>query len=684
MSIDNIDDWLHFDDESEPWDLVSNSADTSEHFLPPVSKSSQPHQSKIGTSSNLTPSAPLPIPAPPPKQGRYPIIAGRPLPVPAFRPPMVKRDVQVNKPPAVHKPSLMQTSNMQTAAQHFSGAFPISRPAKVSSTTAVTARTKFPSQCPHLVQLFIECVSSLGQHCKLHEVLTASHHSKIHIHSVLDQFAASTVWRYLSIWQHFHRAVLDMDLSIDMSESELADVIVALSLAHHSDKSTGSGSISTIKALRWMTKTAGITALESVAYGTVISSFLKSKIPRERKEAFPLSLFVVLQWERRILQSNCPTRDVILLGGFLACIFAGLRFSDLQRVSWKSIVFDYKTVRGTCWRTKTSSSGQPFGFHCHGFLSRGEHSWAFKWLQSLDASGYLHQSTDLSMPCPHFLLPAMDALGLVQPLQPMTYARALKLLRWSASLPWKSGSQPLPCLNLTLHSLKTTMLSWGAQIADSAKISLEERQTQGHHRLHGASQSVRLYGRDDVFSQLSFQAKLVKGVHEGFRFSIPQHRGSQQPVREPEISKLECFNKQLPEHEWKFFDFSSNEQAVAVSHPDVGQADDADQIDSSSDSSSDGSESQSSDDEPASKKICTTGINDIGPVDEALVAFSANIQHCMITTSESHGLQYGQCYWRTACGAFLNPDRVGFGQEPQSDKQLCRRKGCMKLWSKWY
>ena len=311
------------------------------NFLPPVSKSSQLHQSKSGTSSNLLPSAPLPIPAPPPKQGRYPIIAGRPLPVPAFRPPMVQRDVQVNKPPAVNKPFLMQTSAMQTSVQHTSGAFPISRPAKVSSTTAVTARTKFPSQCPHLVQLFIECVSSLGQHCKLHEVLTASHHSKIHIHSVLDQFAASTVWRYLSIWQHFHRAVLDMDLSIDMSDSELADVIVALSLAHHSDKSTGSGSISTIKALRWMIKTAGITALESVAYGTVISSFLKSKIPRERKEAFPLSLFVVLQWERRILQSNCPTRDVILLGGFLACIFAGLRFSDLQRVSWKSIVFDY-------------------------------------------------------------------------------------------------------------------------------------------------------------------------------------------------------------------------------------------------------------------------------------------------------------------------------------------------------
>jgi len=62
--------------------------------------------------------------------------------------------------------------------------------------------------------------------------------------------------------------------------------------------------------------------------GSVISSFLKSKIPRERKEAFPISLYVVVQWERRILQSCCPTRDIILLGSFLACLYASLRFSN--------------------------------------------------------------------------------------------------------------------------------------------------------------------------------------------------------------------------------------------------------------------------------------------------------------------------------------------------------------------
>ena len=87
---------------------------------------------------------------------------------------------------------------------------------------------------------------------------------------------------------------------------------------------------------------------------------------------------------------------------------------------------------------------------------------------------------------------------------------------------------------------------------------------------------------------------------------------------------------------------------------------------------------------PASKKLRTGLANDVGTVDEALVAFSSNIQHCMLSTTDSNCLQYGQCFWRTACGAVLNPERVGFGQEPQSDKQLCRRKGCMKLWSKWY
>lgn len=81
------------------------------------------------------------------------------------------------------------------------------------------------------------------------------------------------------------------------------------------------------------------------------------------------------------MQTGCPTQDVILLDSFLACLYASLRFSYLQRM--EILVFDRKTVRGSCWRTTTSSSGQHFGFLAHGMWGKGDHSGALKWLQAL-------------------------------------------------------------------------------------------------------------------------------------------------------------------------------------------------------------------------------------------------------------------------------------------------------------
>ena len=66
-----------------------------------------------------------------------------------------------------------------------------------------------------------------------------------------------------------------------------------------------------------------------------------------------------------------------------------------------------------------------------------------------------------------------------------------------------------------------------------------------------------------------------------------------------------AYKKELPSHEWKFFDFSKNAACEVVAHPDAGSASKfVDQVDSSSSSSEDESETQSSDDEPASKRVC--------------------------------------------------------------------------------
>ena len=194
---------------------------------------------------------------------------------------------------------VVQPNAMDASLTH---QFPNQRVRPVNPT--VSTRTKFPSQCEQLIKLFVHCMTQIGSFCKLHAVIVESQHPTLHFHRVLDQFAASTVWRYLSIWQHFSDALRDMDLHLDrLTEVELADVFVSLSLSHRSDPPTGAGSISAIKAVRWMTKVADIQCLQDIVYGSIISSYLRSKIPRERKEAVPLALYIVLQWERRILQT---------------------------------------------------------------------------------------------------------------------------------------------------------------------------------------------------------------------------------------------------------------------------------------------------------------------------------------------------------------------------------------------
>ena len=146
---------------------------------------------------------------------------------------------------------------------------------------------------------------------------------------------------------------------------------------------------------------------------------------------------------------------------------------------------------------------------------------------------------------------------------------------------------------------------------------------------------------------------------------------------------LEAFKKSLPAHEWKFFDFSKNAESEIIAHPDaISGSQNAEQVDSSSSSSDDESDTQSSEDEPEPKRVRATLINDTGIIDELLVAFSSNTQHGMIQTQDDHGIAYGSSVWKTACGAYLNSERVKFNHEPSPDRNFCRRKACAKIWAR--
>ena len=87
----------------------------------------------------------------------------------------------------------------------------------------------------------------------------------------------------------------------------------------------------TLKAIRWAFKTFGLTCFEH-CFSPIVSSFCKTKFVTERKESLPLPLIVLVQWERRILQSAATPAEILILGTFLVMAFSGMRFGDIQRV----------------------------------------------------------------------------------------------------------------------------------------------------------------------------------------------------------------------------------------------------------------------------------------------------------------------------------------------------------------
>ena len=225
------------------------------------------------------------------------------------------------------------------------------------------------------LSLFWGVLVFMGDCSGLFKQIQCSEFASHHTSRILSGYATNTVLRYLAAWSHFVANLEGLGLCFGNLDSVMmADILVTMSLEKHGDPTLGSSCCMTIKALRWLCKVAECTIL-SCAYEKVIGSFLKSKIPRERRESFPLPTWVLQLWERRILMKQASLLEVVVLGGFLVAAWGSLRFADLQRVEWSSLSFDLHVLRGTCYATKTCHTGQPWGILASGILSRGTHSW---------------------------------------------------------------------------------------------------------------------------------------------------------------------------------------------------------------------------------------------------------------------------------------------------------------------
>ncbi|CAE7349409.1 unnamed protein product, partial [Symbiodinium microadriaticum] len=246
-----------------------------------------------------------------------------------------------------------------------------------------------------------------------------------------------------------------------------------------------------------------VSALQPLLQASLIRAFL-TQPTADRKEALPLPLAVVVEWEKYICSPHCPQDLRLFLGRALDSL------------------------------------------------------WVLPFLRAVQSAWLATESAMGMSVIPDFILPVLTNLGgLSRPsstyAQPMAYSQSLAAMRHFLTIPWQDSTKPIPVTPpesraFTLRSLKVCLLAAGAQV----RATEEARQHQGHHK----SPSVQLYSRDDTILALDLQGE-VSSFGEGVsRFvcsgeadlesaalpQVPEVSQEPQPSHRPEFT-----TSQIPE-----------------------------------------------------------------------------------------------------------------------------------------
>ena len=139
-----------------------------------------------------------------------------------------------------------------------------------SSHASSLTRIRIASQSPVVWKLWTQFSAALREHSEVLEQMQSSAFPDEHASRLLNQFAATTLVRYMTCILQFVQLCRDMQVSLStLTEAILADLLVCGSLARRSDGS-GPKCSATIKALRWACKSLGVHHFRH-AYGHLIS-----------------------------------------------------------------------------------------------------------------------------------------------------------------------------------------------------------------------------------------------------------------------------------------------------------------------------------------------------------------------------------------------------------------------------
>ncbi|CAE7611146.1 unnamed protein product [Symbiodinium sp. CCMP2592] len=485
----------------------------------------------------------------------------------------------------------------------------------------------------------------------LQEILESAS-SEALLSQLVSSVADTTLVRYVqSCLQYF---ALLQDLGFDasrISQVQAYDVMIQLYRSPEDEEEvpTSCFPLNTLKALRWMVKVATISFPD--LYTGLFHSVAHQRNEADRRESVPLPLDFVAYLEFCLLSNAFPELQ-LNIGALLVMIWGSLRFSDAMHVKWGSLLYEQEVGRGISFRTKTSERGAPFGVVGVGLIGPWFSSWLAllknEWGRIGNVAGHVEPDA--------LLFHSSDDELFV----PMTYGEGLATLRhllWQ----WNKLSKA-QVENFTLHSCKTTLLSWANQLC----ISEARRAVQGHHR----HSSARLYSRDDVFGALTLQKELLLAIRQGWRPLCPQHRGGQVPLHEPALENRSvsfadpCFA--IPGGPPSFDHASQLCPTVDVDADLAGDTFTA----------ASGSALLSAPEKAATLPVHSSG--DQGSPEELLFIITAKTIHKAVVCSElDRCTTFQGVHLKPACGCIVSVFQVV--HFAPTGKKLCRHKACLEL-----
>ena len=477
-------------------------------------------------------------PAPPPHTGAPPPVlpkhspkpqAMHGLPAPAPRP--TPRSLSRTPPPQVPRlnasgawlEKLRQHSAPPTPSPQAYRSMPHPR-----AVPCATSRRKIKGRTLACQTAWFALLQALGPASKLFATFQHHQHAQHHWSVAIAPFTPGTLERYFKVaWNLVHMLQAKGQPATEISLDTLADFFRAAHSSHKEDLDLHRCSATmAVKSARWLAKHSQWEALQLAMQAPLVSAYAARNFASDRKEALPVPLMLVMQWEARVCHPNTPRTTRLLLGAALLCIHASLRFGDSQRIDLHSLSLSAQALHGTCFATKTSKHGQPFALAWHGLHGRDKaSSWILHWLAELAqlADDFFSPTDPID-----FMWPSTSPeLHSIPSLAPASYCTALLFIRWAATLPWLPHGQgllPQEAESLTVHSLKTTLLASAAQ----RRLPKEDRLCQGHHR-----DSAALYSRNDTFASLDIQRDIAHALQQGWRPERSLARGGQAPVPEP-------------------------------------------------------------------------------------------------------------------------------------------------------